>query len=209
MNLEFPEATRAPGRGRYARGSSNAERFVVQRARLLRATAIAYLDGDASVTRVTALSGVGRNTFYECFDDFEHALAALRREEVRRVERGLAALGSSSDGVERLCGAWTALIAEEPARALATLGLERGQGSSDFLEAFRGELERALPMAATLSDALLIHAAACAETSARAVARSALSAPGSSLAALLGEEGGLSPSRAGSVLARSIRRLVG
>lgn len=210
MSLDFPEVARAPGRGRYARGESSAVRFREQRERLLRATAIAYLDGDASVTRVTALSGVGRNTFYECFDDFAHALAAVRRDEVRRVQRGLAQLAPSSEAVELLCGRWTALIADEPVSALATLGLEQGQGSSELLVAFCGALDRALPAGSPRREALLIHAAACAEISARVVALCRVSAPDSSLAALLGEGApGQSPSRAGSVLARSIRCLVG
>jgi hypothetical protein len=161
---------------------------------------------------VTALSGVGRNTFYECFDDFSHALAALRKEEVRRVQRGLVALGATpaDDRLERLCGVWAALIAEEPVRALATFGLERGQGGSEFLAAFRDALTLALPLASSQSEALLIHAGACAETSARAIALSMVKAPVSSLSALLGEgAAGVSPSHAGLVLARSIRRLVG
>lgn len=80
---------RAPGRGQYARGCSGVERFATQRARLLGATRLAHLGGHDSVSEVVRLAGVSRNTFYECFDDFAHALDRARREAFARLVTAL------------------------------------------------------------------------------------------------------------------------
>jgi hypothetical protein len=214
MLLDFPASRRAPGRGRYTRAHSAGERFREQRARLLRATAIAYLDGEPSVTRVAELSGVGRNTFYECFDDFKHALDAVRRDELCRVQRGIAGSSEGSvrpESVTELCRVWLELVALDPLSALVALEPVRGQISSGFLAPFRDALARLLPRAAERRDAALLHAAACAETSARALALALLrSSPAPLLAALVGDDAnGSASTEPARILARSVQRLVG
>jgi hypothetical protein len=207
MLLEFPVSTRAPGRGRYEREHSSSERFQAQRERLLRAVVIAHLRGEPSVTRVTALSGVGRNTFYECFDDFEHALDTARREELQRVRRGLVGSRSFSnedDAVSRLCRAWLELIAEEPVSALVALEPLRGQRGSALRAVFEDALAR-LCAKSKRNDTWLSHSAACAEASGRAVALALL---GSTEVVSFRDPSGPLLSEAASSLTRSVRRLV-
>ena len=197
MLLDFPQSTRAPGRGRYVRGCSATERFRAQRERLLCATAIAYLEGAPSVARVSALSGVGRNTFYECFDDFEHALGTVRREERQRFRRTLGVLRVEArqehddDGVALLCRVWLELIAAEPVRALLALEPTRGEQGSMLLTVFREALASLRSAGwAEGEEARLFHAGVCAEASGRALALAML---GSSQAAPGVGEGGAAP----------------
>jgi AcrR family transcriptional regulator len=79
----------APGRGRYDRRTTPEERLRAQRERLLRAVARAFVEKQANVSRVTELARVGRASFYEFFDDFEHALSAVRSVALDSVERAL------------------------------------------------------------------------------------------------------------------------
>jgi hypothetical protein len=173
MLVGFPSAQRAPGRGRYERRRSNAERFLAQRHRLLRATAIAHLEEDESVTRVTLLSGVGRTTFYECFDDFGHALAAVRFEAGQRVRRGLSQRSKRLDLLE-LCGVWLRALIDEPMSALVALESRSG-GEPEVLTLLGDALCRLFPAAKMRSPALM-HALACAHASARAAALVVLNA---------------------------------
>lgn len=76
----------APGRGQYDRALTRAERQAEQRERLIRAAAEAYCTGPLTVARVVALAAVGRNTFYEYFDDPEHALALAQGKALRALE---------------------------------------------------------------------------------------------------------------------------
>jgi AcrR family transcriptional regulator len=215
MLLDFPESTRAPGRGRYERGCSGLSRFRAQRERLLRATAIAHLEGSASVTRVAALSGVGRSTFYECFDDFEHALGATRREELQRFRRGLIGLHEGearSENVTLLCRAWMELIAARPVNALAALESPRGEQRSPLVSVFAEALVRmGSSLEARELKAALSHAAACAEASGRSLALGLL---GSSRVASMSVPGRASAGddsvvgEAALALARSVWRLL-
>jgi hypothetical protein len=79
----------APSRGRYDRQSTPEERLRAQRERLLRAVARAFVENRANVSRVAELSRVGRASFYEFFDDFGHALSAVRSTMVESVEQAL------------------------------------------------------------------------------------------------------------------------
>src|SRR5215471_6268978 len=79
----------APPRGRYDRRSTPEERLRAQRWRLMRAVARAFVEREPSVSRVAALSRVGRASFYEFFDDFEHALALVRSLSVDGLDRAL------------------------------------------------------------------------------------------------------------------------
>ena len=60
-----------------------------QRERLLRAVAAAAVEGEPNVSRVAALARAGRASFYEFFDDFEHALATVRATAITSLERAL------------------------------------------------------------------------------------------------------------------------
>lgn len=190
MWVGFPASGRAPGRGRYERGDSNATRFRAQRARLLGATAIAHLEREPSVTRVTTLSGVGRNTFYECFDDFQHALRGVRLEAVRRVRRAIGVWAEGSAGVDRaseLCRLWLQAIAEEPLSALVALEPQSGDMEPEVITPFREALMQLMPPGVACDDARLMHAGACAGSSARDVALGVLgTAPNSLLSAVTG-----------------------
>jgi hypothetical protein len=79
----------APARGRYDRRSSPEERLRAQRWRLMQAVARAFVEREPSVSRVAALSRVGRASFYEFFDDFEHALGMVRALSIDSLDRSL------------------------------------------------------------------------------------------------------------------------
>lgn len=81
----------APPRGRYDRRSTPEERLRAQRWRLMQAVARAFVEREPSVSRVAAISRVGRASFYEFFDDFEHALAIVRSLSIDGLDRTLEA----------------------------------------------------------------------------------------------------------------------
>src|SRR5262245_25341690 len=97
---------RAPSRGRYDRGRSRAERFREQYLRLLGAAGRAERDGVETVSYVVGLAGAGRNTFYECFDDFAHALRAARGEAALRMRAALDASGDADGSFDAMARAW-------------------------------------------------------------------------------------------------------
>jgi AcrR family transcriptional regulator len=108
----------APGRGQYDRALSRAERQSEQRERLIEAAAEAFATGPATIARIVAAAGVGRNTFYEFFDDPEHALAqveakALRGLEARTRERAAAAR-TPLEKLRALARAWFEVLDEQP-----------------------------------------------------------------------------------------------
>jgi AcrR family transcriptional regulator len=93
----------APGRGQYDRALTRERRQAEQRERLLLATAAAYASGDEGVSGAVRLAGIGRNTFYEYFDDFTHALEAVRSRAQARVQTECAlAVTKARTPVERL-----------------------------------------------------------------------------------------------------------
>ena len=79
----------APPRGRYDRRSTPEQRVCAQRERLLRAAALAFVEGQPNVSRAAALARAGRSSFYEFFDDFEHALDVVRASTLKTVGRAL------------------------------------------------------------------------------------------------------------------------
>jgi hypothetical protein len=79
----------APPRGRYDRRSTPEQRLRAQRERLLRAVALAFVEGQPNVSRAAGLARAGRSSFYEFFDDFEHALDAVRTSTLKTIERSL------------------------------------------------------------------------------------------------------------------------
>jgi AcrR family transcriptional regulator len=137
----------APGRGQYDRRQTREQRLSEQRDRLVAATARAFaLYAAPSVAQVIEIGGVGRGTFYEYFDDVEHARVAAVRAVERWMEQELvAAEARSRTPVERfraLAAAWLELAEREPAGALVALRIDAvGRAVSSPLGAV---LERAL-----------------------------------------------------------------
>src|SRR5450432_4064060 len=84
----------APKRGLYDRGMSRNERQATQQERVIAAiAALLAARRELSVASVVEHAGIGRNTFYEYFDDIAHALRAIdsrvRGELNTRVESAL------------------------------------------------------------------------------------------------------------------------
>jgi AcrR family transcriptional regulator len=125
----------APGRGQYDRRLPRQQRLAEQRERLITATALAAArEAVPSVATIVECAGVGRNTFYEYFDDVEHALEATQVAVLRRIEQALRdAEATSRTPVERwrsLARAWLAFADAEPAAMLLALRVEaRGEGA--------------------------------------------------------------------------------
>lgn len=213
MRLQLPESKRAPERGRYDRACSSGQRFQMQRARLLQATAAAYLNGVGNVARVVALSGVGRNTFYECFDDFPHALDAVRANEVRRVGRALASLPfhtmQSEIALFELCRLWLVSIGAEPVTSLVALEAEPGRVTSRLLMTFQTALATCVAPLRARDEPALLHAAACAEASARAMALRLLSDSLREGDGWPSSRGGALPRETVAALERAVGALVG
>lgn len=102
----------APKRGLYDRALSRNERQAVQRERVTGAVAsIAAVGGELSVASVVERAGIGRNTFYEYFDDIEHALATLRARALHELAAGIELVFQNArtplERVRALARAWT------------------------------------------------------------------------------------------------------
>ena len=178
----------APGRGKYDRRLPRERRLSEQRERLLAATAlVAAAEALPSVASVVRRAGVGRNTFYEYFDDVEHALDAARASVCRRVEQALReAEGRARTPVERwrvLARAWLGFADDEPGALLLVLvisGRDSGVLSAGAL-VLEAALERSLEtlksagVTSPLAGAERVRAvAAVGEVFARSVARARL-----------------------------------
>jgi AcrR family transcriptional regulator len=119
-----------------------------QRTRVLAATALAFAQGGVpSVAAVAKLARVSRNTFYEYFDDVEHARAAAALRARQRLE---AALGEAQrrarTPVERwreLTQAWFGWALVFPAEARLVLTGE-AQGLSEAGRELEGAFTRSL-----------------------------------------------------------------
>jgi AcrR family transcriptional regulator len=92
------------------------------------------------VSRVVAIAGVGRNTFYECFDDFEHALRSARSEGAKRMRVALARLTRGELWVSELARVWVATVLEEPLLALAALQTSAASTLSELGSVFASAL---------------------------------------------------------------------
>jgi len=102
----------APKRGQYDRALSRRERQDAQRERVMLAlVALSESERELSIANVVELAGIGRNTFYEYFDDVEHALVGVRarvlRELTLRVESELPRARTPLERVRALARAWT------------------------------------------------------------------------------------------------------
>jgi AcrR family transcriptional regulator len=187
----------APGRGQYDRSQTREQRLSEQRDRLLAATARILADQPAAgVAAVIELAGVGRGTFYEYFDDVEHARAAAVAAALRRLDHDFVqAEGRARTPVERfraLAAAWFDFALREPASLLIALREEPRDAEtlSAAGAAFEAALARCLDalaksrMAPAQRDALrLTAAAAVAEAMGRRIARAALRSKDAALGA--------------------------
>jgi hypothetical protein len=180
-----PEQDLAPPRGRYDRQSTPQQRVRAQRERLLRAAAAAFVQGQPNVSRAAALARAGRSSFYEFFDDFEHALEVVRTSTLSTVERALNdALDSEhtpTAALHALAAALANVVRSSAEAALVTLA-SAGTETSPLGDCFRRVLGRWLSApgaSATLtlgSDSTrLLLATGAAEAFARRIALAELS----------------------------------
>jgi hypothetical protein len=116
----------APGRGRYDRARTQQARHVEQFERLLQAMAtVLASDRELSVSNIVSQGGVGRNTFYEYFDDLEHALRGIDRLALgvvgRAIGRSLMSATTPLDQLDAVSEGWTVAIEARPRLARIAL----------------------------------------------------------------------------------------
>ena len=115
----------APKRGQYDRALSRRERQAAQRERVIAAiAALAETDRELSVASVVEAAGIGRNTFYEYFDDLEHALLAINHRVLSdfagRVSTALQVARTPLERVRALARVWSEnLLENSPSVKLA------------------------------------------------------------------------------------------
>ena len=117
--MKAPELEPAPKRGQYDRALSRRERQAAQRERVIGAIAALSAAGrELNVANVVELAGIGRNTFYEYFDDIEHALVAIKSRAVRELatlfEAALQSARTPLERVRALARAWVENLARDP-----------------------------------------------------------------------------------------------
>lgn len=126
MKSAEPELVPAPKRGQYDRALSRRERQAVQRERVIAAiVAVSAADRELSIASVVEAAGIGRNTFYEYFDDLEHALLAIKNralsEFAARVASALESARTPFERIRALARVWTENLMESPAQAKLAL----------------------------------------------------------------------------------------
>jgi len=126
MKAPDVEVVPAPKRGRYDRALSRRERQAAQRERVIAAIgAISASDRELSVANVVELAGIGRNTFYEYFDDLEHALVAIKgralRDVAARVDAALDGARTPLERIRALARVWAENLLENPAQVKLAL----------------------------------------------------------------------------------------
>jgi len=181
----FDSFAPAPGRGQYDRSQTREQRLSEHRERLVAATArVLAVEPTATVARVIEVAGVGRGTFYEYFDDVEHARRAAVTTAVRSLEQRMRSAGDRArTPVERfraLSSAWCDAATIDPAGLLVAL---REEGDAPHTLSVAGvvfeaaltrtlEALRASRMAPATRDPLRVTAAAAvAEALGRGLAR--------------------------------------
>src|SRR5688572_25223966 len=141
----------APGRGQYDRRLPRERRISEQRERLLAATALAVAhEASPSVASIVRRAGVGRNTFYEYFDDVPHARTAAETAVLRRLEQVIAdAERTARTPVERwraLARAWLSFADEEASAMMLVLAIDvrAARAMSSGAALLEAALERSL-----------------------------------------------------------------
>jgi AcrR family transcriptional regulator len=136
---------RRPGRGRWDRSVPGDRRHEIHRRRLLDATraAVAAGGGPATATQVVGLAGVGRNTFYEHFENVEDAVGAAYRETLDEIRQAIEdAVGDARTPIEGLRALTTAWLAAAPRHSGALLAaLSGGDRERGARAALRHDLE--------------------------------------------------------------------
>ncbi|HYP98818.1 MAG TPA: TetR/AcrR family transcriptional regulator [Polyangiaceae bacterium] len=115
------ELVPAPKRGQYDRALSRRERQLAQRERVIAAIAlISASDRELSIANVVEAAGIGRNTFYEYFDDLEHALLAIKNRVLSdfatRVAVAMQAARTPLERFRALARVWSEDLLEHPAQ---------------------------------------------------------------------------------------------
>src|SRR4051812_18892699 len=112
LSMKAADLEPAPKRGQYDRALSRRERQDAQRERVVAAlSALAADNRELNIANIVETAGIGRNTFYEYFDDVEHALATVKARAVRelsaRTEAALRAARTPLERIRALVRAWT------------------------------------------------------------------------------------------------------
>ena len=134
-----------PGRGRWDRSVPGDRRHEIHRRRLLDATraAVAAVGAATTATQVVGLAGVGRNTFYEHFQNVEGAVAAAYRETLDEIRQTIDdAVGAARTPIEGLRALTTAWLAAAPLHSGVLLAaLSGGDAERDARALLRREIE--------------------------------------------------------------------
>jgi AcrR family transcriptional regulator len=109
----------APKRGQYDRALSRRERQVAQLERVIAAlAALSAAERELSIANIVEVAGIGRNTFYEYFDDIEHALSVSKaralRDLVARLESSIGAARTPLERIRALARAWAESLFTNP-----------------------------------------------------------------------------------------------
>ncbi len=120
------ELVPAPKRGQYDRALTRSERHAAQRERVVAAITVLIASERAlNVANVVQVAGIGRNTFYEYFDDIEHALVSITARALRdfslRVDAALQNARTPLEGIRALSRAWAEHLLEAPTLARIAL----------------------------------------------------------------------------------------
>jgi AcrR family transcriptional regulator len=108
------------GRGHWDRMLSCDDRRVAQRLRILAATARANAEHGRALTLsdIVLEAGVGRNTFYEHFEDVDAAIRAAVAESIegtaRAIEQAVADARTPIERLRSMARAWVASALERP-----------------------------------------------------------------------------------------------
>jgi AcrR family transcriptional regulator len=146
--MDSPDSPAPSGRGRYDRRQTREARMSQQRGRVLAATAIVFAQtAGPTVAAIAKVARVSRNTFYEYFDDLEHARSGAAQRARHRLDVALGeAQMRARTPVERwreLARAWFGWAVEFPAEARLVLGSDV-RGLSEAGRALEGALTRSL-----------------------------------------------------------------
>jgi len=149
MKLPELDVVPAPKRGRYDRALSRRERQSAQRERVMAAiAALSATDRELSIARVVEVAGIGRNTFYEYFDDLEHALTAIKGRALRelgaRIDVALQAARTPLERLRALARVWAENLLENPAQMQLALRAQVDSSEATQLSAVGQHLVRVL-----------------------------------------------------------------
>jgi AcrR family transcriptional regulator len=152
----------APRRGTYDRGASRSDRHAEQRIRVLLAACAAFAEHGSrtTVAHIIGKAKIGRNTFYESYDDAAHALSVAARGVARHVSNELSRVAHAHrTPIARLravCEAWFEWVEKNPALAAVVFGISE-RGNTAAYSVVEGALDEV--MRASERDRVFGHAA--------------------------------------------------